>query len=308
MIHRLKSILSVIFLLIFFLGCQNSNETVGDKGSEYSLSAPIKTKKLYTFGVHPLHNPQRLFEVYQPMIDYINEQLKDSELHLEASIDYASFDNKLFSGHFDFALPNPYQTVTAVENGYTIFGKMGDDENFRGIILVRKDSNIKKINDLKGKSISYPAPTALAATMLPQWYFYKHGININKDIKNEYVGSQESSIMSVYLGKTAAAATWPPPWHALIKEKPQIAKEVMIKWETSFLPNNGLVFRNDVPKELVAQISNIIFTLHMNERGRKILSAMELSRYEPADNRTYQPVREFLVKFEREVRPIRLNP
>ncbi|MEZ4694041.1 MAG: PhnD/SsuA/transferrin family substrate-binding protein [Aliarcobacter sp.] len=52
-----------------------------------------------------------------------------------------------------------------------VFAKMGDDENFRGIFLVRKDSGIKNFEDLKGKKISYPAPTALAATILPQQIF-----------------------------------------------------------------------------------------------------------------------------------------
>ncbi len=40
---------------------------------------------------------------------------------------------------------------------------MSDDNNFRGIILVRKDSGIKKLTDLKGKAESFPTPTALAA-------------------------------------------------------------------------------------------------------------------------------------------------
>ena len=241
------------------------------------------------------------------MVDYINEHLDNAELRLEASRNYASYDKKLFSGHFHFALPNPYQTVISTQNGYKVFGKMGDDDNFRGIILVRKDSGINTVEDLKGKTVSYPAPTALAATMMPQWYLYKHGININKDITNSYVGSQESSIMNVYLGKSAAASTWPPPWRAFIKERPKIAKEVFVKWETNPLPNNGLVVREDISQKLVNKISKIIFSLHTHERGKKILEAMELSKYEAADDNVYDDVREFLKKFENEVRPIREN-
>jgi len=182
---------------------------------------------------------------------------------------------------------------------------MGDDENFRGIILVRKDSNINSVDDLRGKTVSYPARTALAATMMPQWYLYKNGLNINKDIKNSYVGSQESSIMNVYLGKSSASATWPPPWKAFIKERPEIAQAVMIKWKTFSLPNNGLVARSDVPDHLVEQIIDIIVNLHTHEEGRKILAKMELSKYQRADEKTYEPVVEFLNKFEQEVRPIR---
>ena len=297
----------ILFCFLMVLsGCQN--EAKKDEYTPVYVTTPsLPEETVYIFGVHPLHNPKRLFEVYGPMIDYINAHLKGAKLRLEASRDYPAFDKKLAERYFDFALPNPYQMITATDNGYKIFAKAGDDQNFRGIILVRKDAQINTIDDLRGKTVSYPAPTALAATMMPQWYLYKHGIDIKKDIKNSYVGSQESSIMNVYLGKSDAAATWPPPWKAFIKERPEVAKEVMIKWETSALLNNGLVARRDVPDTIVKQVSQIITTLHTHEEGRKILKAMELSRYEKADDKTYEPVRVFLKKFEAEVRPIKDN-
>ena len=300
-------VLRFLFLLIFsflFLGCDDRE--FAEYTPEYSTTPPLQ-KNVYIFGVHPLHNPKRLFEVYQPMIDYINKHLDNAELHLEASRNYPAYDKKLFAGDFHFSLPNPYQTVMSTQYGYKIFGKMGDDENFRGIILVRKDSTIKEVSDLKGKNVSYPAPTALAATMMPQWYLYKHGININKDITNSYVGSQESSIMNVFLGKSAAASTWPPPWRAFIKERPEIEQQVEVKWETPSLPNNGLVVRNDVPQDIVDKVSSIIFSLHTHSQGKEILEAMELSIYEKADDKTYNPVRDFLKQFEAQVRTIRLS-
>lgn len=297
--------IGIFFLLLstlFLSAC--SQEDSSTYTPKYSGSSPLHKKKVYIFGVHPLHNPKHLFEVYQPMIEYINANLQEDELRLEASRNYAAFDKKLFSGYFDFALPNPYQTIIATQKGYTIFGKMADDKNFRGIILVRKDSNIHNVTDLKGKKVSYPAPTALAATMMPQWFLYQHGIDINRELINTYVGSQESSIMNVYLKKSAAASTWPPPWEAFIKERPEVAEQVMIKWETSSLVNNGLVVKNSVPKELVDQVSQIIFSLHTHQAGRKILKAMQLSHYEPADNTSYDSVREFIQNFETQVRPI----
>jgi len=226
---------------------------------------------------------------------------------LEASKNYDEYDKKLFSGHFDFSLPNPYQTVESTKYGYRIFGKMGDDENFRGIILVRKDSNIKEISDLKGKSISYPATTALAGTMMPQRFLHDNGININNDVKNLYVGSQESSIMNLFLNESVAAATWPPPWIAFKKERPEIAKELEVKWETSPLPNNGLVAKKEIDPILIEKIASLIFDLYKTEEGKNILKAMELSKFEKADYDTYKPVRIFLDKFEKEIRPIRLN-
>ena len=87
--------------------------------------------------------------------------------------------------------------------------------------MVRRDSGIKQPADLKGQGGGLPSPTALAAAIMPQWFLHQHGVNVNRDIENRYVGSQESAIMNVYLGQTAAGATWPPPWRLFQKDRPR---------------------------------------------------------------------------------------
>ncbi|MCI5121056.1 MAG: phosphate/phosphite/phosphonate ABC transporter substrate-binding protein [Candidatus Electrothrix sp. AUS4] len=258
----------------------------------------------YIFAVHPLHNPQRLFEVFGPMMEYLSDNIPDASFRLEASRNYAAFDKKLYARKFHFALPNPFQTINAVDKGYKVFGKMGDDQNFRGIILVRKDSGIKKVTDLKGKAVSYPAPTALAASMMPQYYLQTHGLNVMTELDNRYVGSQESSIMNVFLGQTQAAATWPPPWKALSTERPELAEQLRVIWQTEPLLNNGLVVLPEVPDTVTQQVITLLTNLHTHEQGRNILKPMELSCYERASNDTYLPVRAFLIKFAEEVRPL----
>ncbi|MGR8933631.1 MAG: phosphate/phosphite/phosphonate ABC transporter substrate-binding protein [Gammaproteobacteria bacterium] len=298
--RKRRALLAVAAAGVLSACCNSAEES--DYAPGFSDQPPRFAEPLYIFGVHPLHNPKRLFQVYQPLVDYLNRHIQGAKIKLEASRNYAAFDAKLFSGYFHLALPNPYQTVTAAGKGYRIYGKMGDDRNFRGIILVRKDSALRTVADLKGKAVSYPAPTALAATMMPQWFLYTHGLDVMKDIENRYVGSQESSIMNVYLGQTAAGATWPPPWQAFAKERPEVEEALEVKWETPPLLNNGLVARIDVPDEFVARLGQLLFTLHNHEEGRKILAAMELSRFEAADLSTYRPVIDFLQVFERYIR------
>ncbi|MBF0110590.1 MAG: phosphate/phosphite/phosphonate ABC transporter substrate-binding protein [Magnetococcales bacterium] len=291
--------------LLFLAGCHE------DEGSAYQpqfSDRPAFEEQVYVFGVHPLHNPERLFAVYQPLVDHVNHHLGTVRLKLEASRNYAAYEEKLYAGAFHFALPNPYQVINALKHDYRVFGKMGDDHNFRGIILVRRDSGIHEVSDLKGKAVSYPAPTALAATMMPQWFLHTHGLNIAKDIDNRYVGSQESSIMNAFLGTTVAASTWPPPWRAFSKERPELAEQMEIRWQTDPLVNNGLVVRRNIPEEHVAAIASLLFSLHTHPEGQTILAAMELSRFEKATDATYEPVKTFLSRFEKEVRPIQEPP
>jgi phosphonate transport system substrate-binding protein len=271
-------------------------------GPGFTTQAPA-TGKEYIFAVHPLHNPARLFEVYGPLIEYLNRNIPGVTFRLEASRNYEAFEEKLYARKFDFALPNPYQTLKSLGHGYHVIAKMGDDYKFTGVILVRRDSGIKQVKDLKGKKVSYPAKTALAATMMPQYFFQTHGLDVNRDIENLYVGSQESSIMNVYLGTVSAGATWPLPWDAFQKEHPDQARELEVKWETLPLINNGVVARNDVPAPLVKQVAQLLNGLHETDEGRAILARMPLSRFELADDRRYRVIEAFLREFARKVRP-----
>lgn len=260
--------------------------------------------KEYIVGIHPLHNPQRLMEVYGPIVEYINIHIPDAHFRLEASRNYEEFDKKLNAGHFAFAMPNPYQTIRSLEHGYRVFGKMGDDDNFRGIILIRKDSGIREVTDLKGKAVSYPARTALAATMMPQYYLHTHGIDINRDIENRYVGSQESSILAVLRGHVTAGATWPVPWKTFSAEHPEMAAQLEVKWQTEPLQNNGWVVRKDIPAPLAEKFAALLFGLHEGEQGRRMLERLPVSRFEPASDETYRPVSVFLQTFAKKVRPL----
>jgi len=255
----------LLLILLALSACQKQEENYHPIFSEQATDA----RKEYVVGIHPLHNPTQLFDIYEPVVNYIEARIPGTHFKLEASRNYAEFDKKLDSGHFDFAMPNPYQTVRSLKHGYHVFGKMGDDDDFRGIILVRKDSGIHEISDLKGKKVAYPAPTALAATMMPQYFLQTHGLDVNRDIENIYVGSQESAISNVLRGHVAAGATWPIPWKTFNQDHPEQAQQLEVKWQTQTLPNNGWVVRNDVSPVLTAKFAKLLFGMNASTEGKK---------------------------------------
>lgn len=275
-----------------------------DKTVQYNAAPNEGSVMVYRLAIHPLHNPQKLFEAYQPLVDYINSQLQDIHLELEASRDYPTYENKFRAREPELLLPNPWQTLQAMKRGYHVIGMAGDADDFKGIFIVHKDSEIKVPSDLKGKAVSYPAATALAAAIMPQYFLYSNGIDINQDIQNLYVGSQESSIMNVYLGKVAAGATWPPPWRLFQQDHPEKAQQLKIIWQTPSLINNSVMVRNDVPEAISKQIQNILVGLADTPQGQAILSGMETSRIYVANDADYNVVREYIKHFEDVVRPV----
>ena len=239
-------------------------------------------------------------------MEYANARLGGATLKLEASRDYDSFEQKLYYRNLDFALANPYQTVMAVPNGYRIFAKMSDDRQQRGLVLVRRDRPVDTVADLVGKAVSYPADSALASTLLPQAFLHSHGLDVKADLDNRYVGSEESAILNVFLGNSAAGATWPLAWALFQRDEPAKAAQLMVRWETPSLPNNGWVARDDVPPELVERLRAVLVGMADDPEGRKVLDHMLAAGFEPADDRTFEPVRDFLRQFNQTVREVAL--
>lgn len=296
-----KHLLLTLLLAVTFLlsACDSPTENYHPNYS----TQPVNENSTLVLGVHPLFNPEKLFRVFTPLAEYLSQHLPGVHIVVEASKDYLAYDEKLQRNEFDLILPNPYQTVMAMKVGYEVIAKAGTDQQFRGIILVRKDSNIRQISDLKGKRISYPAPSALAATMMPQLFLVNHGLDIRTDTATYYVGSQESSMMNVYLKHTDAAATWPIPWQQLQRDKPLIADELRMAWQTETLPSISFMYlTRKINTDLAHNIQRLLLNLDPTQaEDRRILNGIGIEKFFSANNATYDPIKDFLQHFKNKI-------
>lgn len=274
---------------------------------EYTNHATASDTTVYRVAIHPLYNPHKLIQAYQPLMDYLNAHLNGAHLEIEASRDYAAFEDKVRESGPAFLLPNPVQTLLAQKTGYRVIAMAGDPRDFKGIFVVRKDSLLKQPQDLKGKVVSYPSPTALAGAIMPQYFLHNQGVDVQHEVTNRYVGSHESAILNTYMGHSAAAATWPPPWRMFQKDYPAEAAQLQVLWETPPLINNSVMVRQDVPQALQRQVQALLLGLKTTADGPHILAAMETGAFFPADNKSYEVVARYLTHFEKTVRPVQLK-
>jgi len=292
----------VLALLFGMLaGCERKADPHGPR---YGAQSVTPKGSVLRFAVHPLHHPAKLVQSYQPLMDYLNRQLAGPHFKLEASRSYGDFEAKYQARKLEFILPNPWQTLQARTHGYQVIAMAGHPRDLKGLWVVRKDGGIKQPGDLKGKAVSYPSATALAACIMSQDFLHRRGLDINQDIENRYVGSEESSIMNVYLGKTAGGATSSLPWREFQKEHPQEASRLEVAWETEPLINNAVMVRDDVPVDLRERVRALLVGLHETAEGRSILSDIDTSRFLPACDEDYEVVRDYMARFEREVRRV----
>jgi phosphonate transport system substrate-binding protein len=264
--------------------------------------APAARPKVaeYTFGVTPMSNFRNIYDVFRPIVDHLNAGLPDARLVLEVPRGLDEHAQQLQARGFAFALSNPYHSWRATRHdGYHIFAKMGGDTAFRGIWIVRRDGAIHALADLKGKKVSFPPRSALAATMMTQLQLKQAGIDPNKDIAASYVGSQHASIMAVFQKTADAGATWPLAWSTFQRMHPAEARQLEARYPTTSLINQAIVARDDVPPALVRRVAELMAAMSETERGRALLAQVPITRFEPASDAQYDVVRVFLEQYQR---------
>ncbi len=181
------------------------------KGVDYIQYGP-KTLKV---AILPLYSPLTIYKRYEPLMRYLSENT-GYEFKLVIPKNFEEFIKLASEGKVDFSYQNPYVysiiskkypikplAITIGEDCTTEEGICGG-EKFRGIIITRKDSNINKIEDLKGKKIMIVSPTSAGGYLSQKIYLEKKGFNLNKDFKLIDAKRQEKVIIGVYKGEAEA--------------------------------------------------------------------------------------------------------
>jgi len=260
---------------------------------EPTFSPDSSNKKVLIFGLPNLSS----YGDCDLFIKYLNKNLSKAKINVLACTNADDYLDKLKKRAFDFTIINGSLILDAEQNGYSIVGKMGDDDKYRSVIFVRKDSGINKFSDLAGKTLTTSGPNALAGTMMPLFFLQKNGVNVKRDVKRLYAPSFESTIMNVYLGRCSAGASKRAVAMDMLKQRPEIDSKLMIKWETPPLINNALFIRNGIDTATAGELTKLIFTLQDSEEGRKALIPLDVSKFEKATSETYTPLKKFLAEY-----------
>lgn len=184
---------TVILLLLVLHGVFNE-----------AVAGPPQEPSVLVFGVVPQQSASELARSWMPILKYLGGKTGVT-IRFATAKDIPTFEQRLATGEYDIAYLNPYHyTVFHRQQGYRVLAKEKDRE-LKGIIVVRKDSPIRDIAQLKGETVAFPGPTAFAATLLPQAQLNKQGI----PVAPSYVSSHDSVYLSVARGLYVAGGGIP---------------------------------------------------------------------------------------------------
>lgn len=236
----------------------------------------------WTVGVVPQRPASQIVATWKPVLREVG--LRSGQcFQLVVARSIPAFEEQLRSGRLDFAFLNPYHQVMA-QRWQAFTPLVRDRELLEGLLVVRQGSGIRRLQDLQGTVVAFPAPNAFAASLLIRALLAREGIRITPD----YVRTHTNVYRAVALGSRAAGGGVN---QTLEQERPEVRRELRIIWRTSGYPAHPFSAAGRVPVAVRIRVQNALLQLAQQPAGRSLLAAVQLPAVVRADHgRDYAPL------------------
>ena len=204
----------------------------------------------FSFGAISTVDKSIMKKKLTPLIAYISKTI-NHPLKFKTGFDYSSTIEKFKNGDYDFGFIGPAPFIIANNNSkktLQIIVGLNTTTNgyFHSAIIVKKGSNIKSIEDLKGKSFAFGSPKSTLSYFMPMYLLKKN--NLDTKLSNiVFLGKHDRVAKYVIMGKADAGG---------IKESvaKKYSKYITIIAKTQDVPDFVVVASANVPKEIVEKV------------------------------------------------------
>lgn len=216
----------------------------------------------YSFAVVPQYNVVQLHTEWQPVLTRISRETGITlELVLQSSI--PKFERTLLKGEPDFAYANPYHAVMA-KNAQGYLPLLRDSKPLSGILLVRKDSPYKSLQDLAGTDLGFPAPNAFGASL------YMRALLAEKKIKfqPQILATHGNVFRSILNGSVAAGGAVNNTYN---DEIPEIREQLRILFQTPASASHPVIAHPRVPDAVRQAVKTAFLSMQKDPAGLALL-------------------------------------
>jgi phosphonate transport system substrate-binding protein len=167
-----------------------------------------------------------------------------------------------------------------------------EDTKFQSVFIAKTDSGIKKLEDLKGKQVSFGSQSSTSGHLMPRSFLLTAKIDPEKDFKRvAYSGAHDATIASVVSGKVDAAALDITVWRKFVSEGKVDTKAVDVFFTTPGFFNYNWTVHADMPADLRAKVTKALLDLSPSTpEGAEILKLNRATRYIPTNADNYKGI------------------
>jgi phosphonate transport system substrate-binding protein len=242
--------------------------------------------KTITLGIVAPMNQKEVEEHFRDFVRYVARQLSSAsaiEGRVVVSPTQSGLANLLTEQKVDFYMESPYPTYL-INNVYGA-GKLllrrwkGGMAEYHALIFTKRNSETKRLEDLRGKIIAFEDPGSTSGHFLPKFFLSRRGFKLSEktriepNVSPEEVGYifaySQDKLVDLVLTRQVAAGAFSNDDYATLDERKK--SDITILAETDRLPRHLLSIRRDLAPVLVNRLEKLLLSMHQDPEGRLIL-------------------------------------
>ncbi len=264
-------------------------------GLHATPASPADSTELIV-GVFPRRSPSEMVEMFSPLANRLSEELK-RPVRLETTPDFGSFWTAVASKRYHLVHYNQYHYVRSrKEAGYQVVAKNeeGGQSTITGVLMVRKDSGLRTIRDLRGKKIVFGGnEQAMGAYILPTYMLRRAGLD-KGDYRQEFAINPTNVSLAVFFRQADAGGSG-----NIVFSMPFVRDKIDVS-QMEYLARSEPVaqlpwaVRGDLGPAETARLRQALLNIRHAPNGEQILKAAALTGLVSATDDEYNPVRRII--------------
>ena len=259
----------------------------------FGLASPARAADVLTVGLIPSEDSRAMIANSQAMMDMLSKSLGMPVKPFVAA-DYNGVIEALRSKRLDVAYLGPFSyvmgtTVAPIEAFAVAETKKAGRAFYHSLIVAHKDSGIKTVADLKGKTFAFVDPTSTSGHLFPKAGLMKEGFNTDKDFGRViFSGSHDSNAVAVQNKKIEAVAIADRILDAAIAKGLAKREDLVVVWKSDPIPESPTVWRKDLDADLKKRVQAAFLDVKdipWSDQGM-------LNGFHPTNDKAYDIIRE----------------
>jgi phosphonate transport system substrate-binding protein len=166
-----------------------------------------------------------------------------------------------------------------------------EDTAFRSVFVTTK-ADINKLDDLKGKTLSFGSESSTSGHLMPRSYLLAARIDPDTDLKRvAYSGAHDATVAAVAGGKVDAGALNISVWEKLVAEKKVDPAAVRVFYTTPGYFDYNWSVRADMPAAMKKKLTDAFLALDKSSpEGKEILDLQKASKFVPTTPDNYKAI------------------
>jgi phosphonate transport system substrate-binding protein len=231
----------------------------------------------------PDESPTELARKFAPLGKYLEAKL-GMKVEWTPVTDYAAAVETVVNRKIDLAWFGGFTFVQASvrSNGKVIpLVQREEDERFRSVFITDAKSGIAKLEDLKGKTLSFGSASSTSGHLMPRSFLLAARINPDADLKRvSFSGAHDATIAAVASGKVDAGALNISVWEKFVADKKVDTSQVTVFFTTPAYYDYNWTVHADMPADLRNKIQQAFLALDpATPEGKEILGLQRATRF-----------------------------